>query len=293
MTIGRCSDLSAEAGESLVATATSVDTWLLVEVRGTWPRDVSDAAALGEPASARIAEWLAGVPASRLLFIRRPGPGREGRQVFVVRASEQESHVRRLELAPTDDLADVDLDAGELVDARLVLVCGHGTRDACCALRGSAVHGALAAHLLPNELWLSSHQGGHRFAANVLVLPGGVQLGRVTPADASRVVGQALGGRIALEHYRGRTAYSAREQAAEHAVRAATGLTSLSDLRLVGDDGVQVRFAADDGREYGARPEEIAGPTVPASCGAEPSPQMQLVATLDRAATSPAGTSRR
>ena len=293
MTIGRCSDLSAEAGESLVATATSVDTWLLVEVRGTWPRDVSDAAALGEPAAARIADWLASVPASRLLFIRRPGAGREGRRVFVVRASEQESEVRRLGLAPTDDLADVDLDAGELVDARLVLVCGHGTRDACCALRGSAVHGALAPHLGPDELWLSSHQGGHRFAANVLVLPGGVQLGRITPADASRVVGQALAGRIALEHYRGRTAYSAREQAAEHAVRAALGLTSLSDLRLVGDDGVQVRFAADDGREYGARPEEITGPTVPASCGAESSPQMQLVATLDPAVTSPAGTSRR
>ena len=28
-------------------------------------------------------------------------------------------------------------------------------------------------------------------------------------------------------------------------------------------------------------PEEIAGPTVPASCGAEPSPQKRLVATLD------------
>ena len=43
MTAGRCADLSEEAGESLAATATSVDTWLLVEVGGTWPRDVSDA----------------------------------------------------------------------------------------------------------------------------------------------------------------------------------------------------------------------------------------------------------
>lgn len=280
MTVGRCSDLSAQAGESLVATAAPVDNWLLVEMRGTWPRDVFDVAALGEPAAARIAEWLARTAASKLLFIRRPGQGGERRRVFVVRASERESHVRRLELETMDDLADVDLDAGELVDTRLVLVCGHGTRDACCALRGSAVHGALAAHLAPDELWLSSHQGGHRFAANVLVLPGGVQLGRVTPEDAPRVVGDALAGRIALEHYRGRTAYSAREQAAEHAVRAASGLTSLSELRLVGDDGVFVRFAADDGREYQARPEEIAGPTVPASCGAEPSPQAQLVAAM-------------
>ena len=54
-----------------------------------------------------------------------------------------------------------------------------------------------------------------------------------------------------------------------------------TDLTLVGDDGVHVRFAGRDGRELRARPEEIAGPTVPASCGVEPSPQTQLVATLD------------
>ena len=62
MTVGRCSELSEAAGESLGATATSADTWLLVEVRGTWPRDVSDPTALGETASARIAAWLARRP---------------------------------------------------------------------------------------------------------------------------------------------------------------------------------------------------------------------------------------
>lgn len=281
MSAGRCADLSEGAGESLAATATSVDTWLLVEVRGTWPRDVADTTALGETASASIAAWLANVPSSRLLFVRRPGPARDRRLVFVVHSSEQDAHVRRLELEPADDLADVDLDGGEVVDAQLVLVCGHGTRDACCALRGSAVYGALAAHLEPDSLWLSSHQGGHRFAANVLVLPGGIHLGRVAPEDALRAVGDAVAGRIALDHYRGRTAYSAREQAAEAVVRAAAGLVSLADLTLVGDDGVHVRFAGPDGRELRARPDEIVGPTVPASCGVEPSPQKQLVATLE------------
>ena len=282
MSSGRCAELSEEAGESLAATATSVDTWLLVEVRGTWPRDVSDPAALGEAASARTAAWLAGTPSSRLLFIRRPGPARDRRLAFVVRASEQEAQVRRLELGPADDLGDADLDAGgDLVDAQLVLVCGHGTRDACCALRGSAVYGALAADLEPDSLWLSSHQGGHRFAANVLLLPSGIQLGRVASADASRLVGDALGGRIPLDHYRGRTAYSAREQAAEGVIRAAEGLVAIEDLRLVGDDGMHVRFTDSEGHELRARPEERTGPAVAASCGVEPSPQRQLVATLE------------
>ena len=282
MTAGRCADLSERAGESLAATATSVGTWLLVEVRGTWPRDVSDPAALGEAASARIAAWLADTPSSRLLVIRRPGPARDGRLVFVVQAYEREAQVRRLDLEPADDLVDVDRDAGgEVVDAQLVLVCGHGTRDACCALRGSAVYGALAADLEPDSLWLSSHQGGHRFAANVLLLPSGIHLGRVAPEDATRLVGETLAGRIPLDHYRGRTAYSAREQAAEGVVRRAAGLVSLDDLTLVGDDGLHVHFAGPDGRELRARPAEIAGPTVPASCGVEPAPQKQLVATLD------------
>ncbi len=185
-----------------------------------------------------------------------------------------DADVRRIALESTRELAGVDFARdGEQVDAQLVLVCGHGTRDACCALRGSAVFGMLESTVGPDELWLSSHQGGHRFAANVLVLPEGIQLGRVAPEEAMRVVGGARAGRIALEHYRGRTAYSPREQAAERAVREATGLTSLSDLALAGDDGQHVRFVSQDGQAYRAVVEETEGPAVPASCGAAPEPQ--------------------
>jgi hypothetical protein len=281
MTNRRCADLSAEAGESLAATATTVHNWLLVEVRGTWPRDVSDLTALDTGERAALTAWLESVPSSRLLFIRRSGRARDRRLVFVVRATEHEADVRRFELGTTAGLADVDLTVdGEVTDAQLVLVCGHGTRDACCALRGSAVYGALAAHLAPDELWLSSHHGGHRFAANVLVLPHGIHLGRVTPEDAPRVVGDALAGRIELEHYRGRTVYSAREQAAERAVREVGGLVSLSDMRLVGDDGVHVRFVDAAGRGYRASIDEGPGPTVPASCGVAPMPQPHVTARL-------------
>lgn len=281
MTSGRCADVSEAAGESLAATATSVRDWLLVEVPGTWPRDVSDHTVLDGRERAAISAWLEDVPSSRLLFIRRPGRARDRRLVFVVRATEHEADVRRLELGAPSELADVDLAVdGELTDSQLVLVCGHGMRDACCALRGSAVFGALAAQLAPDDLWLSSHQGGHRFAANVLLLPDGIHLGRLDPARAPRVVADALSGRIALEHYRGRTAYSSREQAAERAVREAEGLVTLSDVRLVGDDGVQVRFVDAAGHIHSASIEEGFGPPVPASCGVEAEPQLHVTARL-------------
>jgi hypothetical protein len=63
-----------------------------------------------------------------------------------------------------------DLDGGEVMDGRLLLVCGHGSRDQCCASRGTPVFGALAAAFMEDELWISSNSG-HRFAGNVLVLP--------------------------------------------------------------------------------------------------------------------------
>lgn len=271
----RCSDLSQRAGEQLGATATTAENWLLVEVPRPWPRDVSDASDLPEPSSAVVRGWLEQLPSARLLYVRRPGRANDASQlVFVVRAAEGEREVRRIELAGPDELAALDLSrAGEVTDAQLVLVCGHGMRDACCALRGTAVYGALSSRLGPEELWISSHQGGHRFAANVLVLPAGIQLGRVSAEEASFVVARALAGRIALDRYRGRTAYTQFEQAAERAVREATGLEGVADLRLVGVDGARVRFRSWDAREHLAAVEEVTGPAVPASCGAEAAPQ--------------------
>ncbi|MGH3127420.1 MAG: sucrase ferredoxin [Gaiellaceae bacterium] len=278
MTSARCADLSEAAREPISATATNALNWLLVEVRGTWPRDVSDLGGFEPELRTAITNWLEQTPSSRLLFIRRPGSTAEHRTAFVVHASDHEPLVRRLELTDADGF-DPARD-GDQVSSPLVLVCGHGTRDACCALRGSAVFGALREIVPPDALWLSSHQGGHRFAANVLVLPAGIQLGRITPADARDLVSDALQGRIALEHYRGRVAYTPREQAAETAIREARGLLRATDLTLVGDRGTQVTFRDVDGHELVAVPHDVAGPAVPASCGAEPEPQRHWLAEI-------------
>ena len=88
------------------------------------------------------------------------------------------------------------------------------------------------------------------------------------------VVRDALAGRIALEHYRGRTAYTAREQAAERVVRESRGLVA-----RVGPRARRRRRhrgavrATRTGTSIGAFPRSSSGPAVPASCGAEPEPQ--------------------
>lgn len=281
MTSARCADVSAAVGEPISATAITATTWLLVEVRGAWPRDVADEGGLAPEAQASVAAWLEQHQPSRLLFIRRAGRAGEPRLAFVVRATETTADVRQIDVDEAGGLAGVDLASdGVVVGRQLVLVCAHGTRDACCALRGNAVFGTLAAHLSADELWLSSHQGGHRFAANVLVLPSGIQLGRVSPGNSARIVGDALSGTIALDHYRGRTAYTRREQAAEQVIRESYGLVDVGGLTLVADNGTHVRFVDAEGREHRPVPEELAGPAVPASCGTEAEPQPHLAARL-------------
>lgn len=282
MTLGRCSDLSLEAGESLAATATTAEHWLLIEVPGNWPRDVSADGALPTHARDAVTAWLARTPGSRLLFIRRPGRPATRSLAFVVHASESTTGVRRIELEDPGDLGSLDFDRdGDWTDRQLVLVCGHGARDACCARRGVAVYGALAAKLgHEEELWISSHQGGHRFAANVLVLPAGLQFGRVEPDEATLVVARALSGRIELDRYRGRTSYPPAAQAAERAAREVLGLGEVADLSLAAVAGQLVRFRLRNGSECKAMVDEIVGPSVPVSCGLEPEPQEAFAARL-------------
>jgi hypothetical protein len=276
----RCAELSELAGESLDATASTTQSWLLVEVPGTWSRDVSDGDGLPEAARRSVHAWLERTPSSRLLFIRRPGRSRdEGELAFVVHAAPSQSRVRRLELAQLDDL-DLDESGTDETGSQLVLVCGHGARDPCCALRGTAVYVALASSLGPEQVWISSHQGGHRFAANVLVLPSGVQLGRISVVEAAAVVADALAGHVELDHFRGRTTYSPEVQAADIAVRRAFGLDGIDDLHLVEADGDTMRFRDATGREHVAIAEQRSGPVVPASCGANAEPQVAFSARV-------------
>ncbi len=137
---------------------------------------------------------------------------------------------------------------------RRYLVCTNGARDPCCAIRGPAVAAALD-RLRPGQVYECSHLGGHRFAANVLVLPDGLCFGRLDPHAAVSLAEELEAGNLPLDHLRGRTALAPEQQAAEILIRRELGLTGLGDLRPVGVSGSepQSRFAYADGREVVAR----------------------------------------
>ena len=77
----------------------------------------------------------------------------------------------------------------------MLLVCTHARHDQCCAVRGRPVAQALA-RAFPDETWESSHLGGDRFAATMILLPHGLYYGRVPTADAAAIVERYLQGEI-------------------------------------------------------------------------------------------------
>ena len=67
-----CSDVSLDNGESLGATASRIDHWLIVEYRGLWGPDALRASGLSDQVKHSLREQVNARPRTRLLFVRRP-----------------------------------------------------------------------------------------------------------------------------------------------------------------------------------------------------------------------------
>ena len=270
-----CSDLCLEARIPLAGTTTVADHWLLLEHDGPWGRDPVPDSEL----PAGVAKALLGFD-GRVLLIRRPGRGREnGVTAFLATTSEGGGVLHRIELERLEDVVSLHSAPRVATEGPLVLVCTHRRRDACCARRGVPAFNALRPHLADGLLWRSSHHGGHRFAANVLALPAGIQLGRVRPDAAADVAAALADGRIPLDHFRGRSLHASEVQAADAALRRLEGLDRVDDVRLVEHADGRVVLATR--RELvELHVEATTGPELPPSCGATPEPTTVLVANV-------------
>lgn len=244
-----CSDVSRDNGESLGATASRIDHWLLVEYRGLWGPDALRASGLSDQVKEALREQVRARPRSRLLFIRRPDRrGREELRAYAATSREGEESLRCASLSSYEELRTLDLArAGEPLEHPLFLVCTHGKHDPCCARFGRPLFEALAEQVEEEAVWQTTHIGGDRFAGNLLCLSRGVYYGRVERKDAGRVLDAHLENTIELAHYRGRSCYSFAAQAAERDIRERTGLLRFDDLRLVSEQGSLIAFADREG----------------------------------------------
>jgi hypothetical protein len=236
-----CADVSGAASESLAATASRIDRWLLVEYRGLWDRDVLGGSLLSAQLKEHLRDQLAKLGHARLLFIKQPSRRAQARRMLYIGSSRPgEESLYTLEFERHDDLLEYDfasalLDGGMPgvpVEHPLFIVCTHGKRDRCCAKYGHPLYDGVKGKVDPDWVWQSTHVGGDRFAGNVVVLPEGLYFGRVEEADLDPLLDSYFDRRIYLDLYRGRSAYTFAVQAAERAVREAEGLTGLDDVLL-------------------------------------------------------------
>ena len=109
------------------------------------------------------------------------------------------------------------------------LVCTHGRRSTCCARFGAPLAQALAARH-PGQVWETTHVGGHRFAANLVILPHGLYYGPVGLDAATAAISAYQRGAVAPGRYRGRAGQPKPTQEAEHALLTRTGSLALAAL---------------------------------------------------------------
>jgi hypothetical protein len=270
----RCSALAEQLAEPMTGTVDQRRRWLLIEDRSAWGAEaVRD---LLGPDDADLAKRLG----LRVVLVRR----REGdptddvvRRVMLVDTVTREMAVRFV--AAIDEMSVQEAASGPVGDfgppftAPMFLVCTNGKRDACCALRGRALVGALARDHADGT-WECTHLGGHRFAGNLVCLPDGIVYGRVGADDGPRLAAEYLAGRLDPSMLRGRSAWPAAAQVAEVDLRRRLGLRGVDDVTLVaaGGDGAHamVTMATPDGTEHRLElVAERAEPPRPISCHAE------------------------
>jgi hypothetical protein len=242
----RCTLRSDARGELLPGTASTVRRWLLVESAGPWGRDGFHDARL--PDGVADALHAAGhATRARLLLIRRVDrrAAVDGAVTcLAVDARGPSPWIGRRVLPSIAAAAEVDLDdrsSFEAVAGPVAIVCTHGRRDVCCAERGRPLAHATAA-AYPDATWESTHVGGDRFAANMVLFPHALYFGRVEAVRGPDVVEAYANGRIVLDRFRGRSTVPMFAQAAEIHVRSMRNLDGIDDVtvdaaRLVGDVG--------------------------------------------------------
>ncbi|MGW2640399.1 sucrase ferredoxin [Streptomyces sp. NPDC001348] len=289
--MSRCATVSRNLEEPVSGTAATATTWLLLEQPGPWGAKALTSSHL-DPALGRALEAAAEGTGVRIALIRRPGRHADPRtpavrQVYVAHTAPGDGWLHQAATRDPRQLLGLDfaaLGAGDHrsfgtalggrphEDGPLALVCTNGRRDRCCALLGRPLAAELAASGLRGT-WEVTHLGGHRFSPTVLVLPYGYAYGRAETHAVKEVLHGVQEGRVVVEGCRGRSAWDRPGQAAELAVRSATGEYAAEALSVVRTDGAaprwEVTVAHADGRHWRVTVAQGASqPPRPESCGA-------------------------
>jgi hypothetical protein len=205
--------------------------WLLIEHPGPWAHEPTDTrlpAPLGELASCASQLGI------RVQMIRRPGRRMgQARSIYAGWTAGAVPWLRRASQPGDLDLEKLAAGSapgfGVEVSEPVFLVCAHAQRNACCARFGGPLATQLAARY-PGQVFQTTHVGGHRFAANLVILPHGLYYGPVGLELAVSAIGAYERGTVTAGRYRGRAGQPKEAQEAEHALLERAGSLEVAAL---------------------------------------------------------------
>lgn len=256
----------------MLGTAFPADRILLVEQPGGWGPEGLAASRFDPAVAAQLIAQL-GQRSIRVLAIRRPGrnPEPARRRWGFADCRSGRPQLSWGSFGADAELLGLDLEAlAPAPDQRPVYaVCAHGTHDVCCAVEGRPVAAALEREC-PGRVWECSHVGGDRFAANVLVLPAGLQYGQIS--DAGQLAKLTEAGRVWPEQLRGQVGLAPALQAGVVYAQLELGLTEFGAVRAIGTrtepDGVVTAEVAAAGQRYRVGVQRVVGPAARLTCRA-------------------------
>ncbi|MEE9281607.1 MAG: sucrase ferredoxin [Myxococcota bacterium] len=255
-----CADAALAIGEPLLGSAGSATALVAI----SWPKPLwhDDNAALSQGLPPDIAALQERSEASGhkidvRVFQRAPGLPRDPAELICVsaggRRSLHQSEVPVGEIAARAARFLAGQEVGPELRTPCILVCTDGKHDRCCATFGRTMYQVLvdqaAGRASRIEVAECSHLGGHRFAANCLVVPDARVYGRLRPEDAAPLIDAVESGGVHLPRYRGRFGLTEPRQIAEAQVllhHPDARALEVGDPDLCGGEArVPVRFESD------------------------------------------------
>ncbi len=230
MTVKRfCCDITRQSGEPLAGSASFADRFVFI----TWPKRLWNYEALdsrgGFPPG--LKQWMKQRSSEgnriTIRLASRAGISSDSVQMFFYPEN------RKITDVSPEDIPEVleqhfakgkhQADREQELNCDQVFVCTHGRHDQCCARFGQEVYQRLRDIVSQQntrlEVWESSHLGGHRFAANLIVFPCGELHGQLLPEHVSEFLRCRQQGRVYGPSYRGRVYTEGYEQITEACIQ--------------------------------------------------------------------------
>lgn len=236
-----CSQVSYKVGEQLFGTASKTNVWFLLEYSSRWGANAFKDSELSDEVKNYLSTHLKNIPYSRLQFIKNDHSTNSQNTFFFISISnEVQTILYRINLSSYSDLLSIDIPGivtGPSIESRniyennIFLVCTNGKRDPCCAKFGLKVFQKLS-QIKSDSVWQCSHVGGHRFAANVILLPQGILYGRIHLDDVDNLITSTQKKQVLLENLRGFTYYDEFVQVADYFLRKESGQRDYSTFLL-------------------------------------------------------------